>query len=266
MAIVRTGYANFAAFPSTGAVDIIYVDLSNGNEWTWITSAYVAYTPTLVGVSLGDKSAAWFTANPGLLLAKGQIVYLDDQSGQFKKGNGVTALSALSFLGGGGSQSLQDVTDTGSTTTNVIEAAGIVTESFSTPLGYVGITEQGITVIQSDAATPLFVADKDTDTVKYKEKEIAVIEASQATGVALTFLIDSFYGTVGTPETGNITFDLTDAKRGVMNTIIHNSGTAPTLTGAHELNCSRGYSVGVLNYIFVFFDGTDINYTISQRA
>jgi len=213
-------------------------------------------------LQLGYKDSAWFTSNASVVLLVGQIVYLE-QTGTYKIGNGVTALSALSFLGGGGSQSLQDVTDTGSTTTNVIEAAGIVTESFSTPLGYVGITEQGITVIQSDAATPLFVADKDTDTVKYKEKEIAVIEASQATGVALTFLIDSFYGTVGTPETGNITFDLTDAKRGVMNTIIHNSGTAPTLTGAHELNCSRGYSVGVLNYIFVFFDGTDINYTIS---
>ncbi len=100
MALVRTGYANFAAFPPTGAVDIIYVDLSNGNEYTWVTSAYVVYTPTLVGVSLGDKSAAWFTANPTLLLAKGQIVFLDDQSGQYKKGDGVTALSALSFLGG----------------------------------------------------------------------------------------------------------------------------------------------------------------------
>jgi len=219
-------------------------------------------------IQLAYQNSAWFTANASVVLLVGQIVYLE-QTGTYKIGDGVTDLATLTFLGGsggGGSQSLQDVTDTGSTTTNVIEAAGIVTESFSTPLGYVGITEQGITVIQSDAATPLFVADKDTDTVKYKEKEIAVIEASQATGVALTFLIDSFYGTVGTPETGNITFDLTDAKRGVMNTIIHNSGTAPTLTGAHELNCSRGYSVGVLNYIFVFFDGTDINYTISQRA
>lgn len=100
MALVRTGYANFAAFPGTGAANIIYVDLSNGNEWIWITSSYVAYTPTLVDVRLGDKSAAWFAANPSLLLGKGQLVFLDDQSGQFKKGTGVTALSALSFLGG----------------------------------------------------------------------------------------------------------------------------------------------------------------------
>jgi len=110
MALVRTGYANFAAFPVTGAVDIIYVDLSNGDEYTWVTSAYVAYTPTLVGVSLGDKSAAWFVANPNLLLAKGQVVFLDDQSGNFKKGDGITALSALSFLGG--TQGVQSVTGT----------------------------------------------------------------------------------------------------------------------------------------------------------
>lgn len=98
MAIVRTGYANFASFPPTGAIDIIYVDLSNGNEFTWVTSAYVAYTPVQSYVSLGYKDAVWFAANPGLLLAKGQTVHLE-QTGLYKIGTGVTELQNLSFLG-----------------------------------------------------------------------------------------------------------------------------------------------------------------------
>lgn len=56
-----------------------------------------------VNIRLGNKSSAWFSANPTLVLLSGQLVYLDDQSGQYKKGDGTTQLSALSFLGGGGS-------------------------------------------------------------------------------------------------------------------------------------------------------------------
>jgi len=103
MALVRTGYANFAAFPPTGAVDIIYVDLSNGNEYTWITSAYVAYTPTEVNVSLGFKDSAWFAANDSLLLGKGQHVYLSDGADEFINayviGDGVTTLDTLPWRG-----------------------------------------------------------------------------------------------------------------------------------------------------------------------
>ena len=49
-------------------------------------------------VELGYKNTAWFTANPTLILLVGQIVYLE-QTGTYKLGDGVTALSALSFLG-----------------------------------------------------------------------------------------------------------------------------------------------------------------------
>lgn len=55
-----------------------------------------------VNIQLGYKDTAWFTANAAIVLDAGQIVYLNDQSGQYKLGDGVTALSALSFLGGSG--------------------------------------------------------------------------------------------------------------------------------------------------------------------
>jgi len=101
MAIVRTGYANYASFPVTGAANVIYVDLSNGNEYVWLNSAYVAYTGTKAGVRVAYKDNAWFTNNASILLGKGQIVYLE-QTGTYKLGDGVTTLGALSFLGGGG--------------------------------------------------------------------------------------------------------------------------------------------------------------------
>jgi hypothetical protein len=77
---------------------------------------------TDVNIQLGYKDSAWFTANAAIVLLAGQIVYLDDQSGTFKLGDGVTALSALSFLGGsgGGSQSLQDVITVSPTVTGIL--------------------------------------------------------------------------------------------------------------------------------------------------
>lgn len=101
MAITRTGYANFAAFPVTGASNIIYVDLSNGNEYTWNGTTYVAYTGTLAGVRTAYKSAAWFAANPSVLLGSGQKVDLQ-QTGLYKLGDGVTELSNLEWLSSGG--------------------------------------------------------------------------------------------------------------------------------------------------------------------
>jgi len=226
-------------------------------------------------IQLGYKDSAWFTANPTLVLLAGQIVYLDDQSGTYKLGDGVTDLATLTFLGGsggGGSQSLQDVTDIGATTTNAITA-----DAFYNTLGTVSVFTDGISVLQSDDATPLFEADRLTDTVKYKTVEVATIDdvdlklpiqATQTTGVALTFLTDSVYGTIGTPETGNITYSSTNAKIGVTNLIIHNNGTAPTFAAnMRETNVSKGYSLSVINYISVtYINSTEVIYTIFQRA
>lgn len=77
-------------------------------------------------LELGYKNLAWFTANPTLVLKEGQIVYLG-QTGTYKIGDGVSALSVLSFLGiSSETQTLQNVTDLGNTTTNNIEANAFV--------------------------------------------------------------------------------------------------------------------------------------------
>jgi len=53
-----------------------------------------------VDIREGYKDAAWFTANPTLVLKQGQRVNLL-QTGTYKLGDGTTQLSALQFLGGG---------------------------------------------------------------------------------------------------------------------------------------------------------------------
>lgn len=95
----------------------------------------------------GYKDAAWFAANPTLVLLVGQKVNLE-QTGTYKLGDGVTQLSALSFLGGGSgvqsvtgpnvdntdpanpvvnplTQNLQYVTDNGANTTNQMQINGV---------------------------------------------------------------------------------------------------------------------------------------------
>ena len=87
-----------------------------------------------VNIELGYKTLIWFNANPTLVLLAGQIIYLG-QTGTYKIGDGVSTLSALSFLGiSSETQTLQNVTDLGNTTTNSITAnsfiksGGLVTE------------------------------------------------------------------------------------------------------------------------------------------
>jgi len=82
-----------------------------------------------VNIQLGYKNTAWFTANAAIVLDAGQIVYLE-QTGTYKLGDGVTALSALSFLGGGGggTQNLDQVLTEGNTTggNNIVVTNGDV--------------------------------------------------------------------------------------------------------------------------------------------
>ena len=76
-----------------------------------------------------------------------------------------------------------------------------------------------------------------------------------------------------TAETGNITFDGTDAKESVMIKIRHNSGTAPTFSGPGGVTLRREggtYTLSVDNIIYVVCHKNDagtltfISYTITK--
>lgn len=79
-----------------------------------------------VDIRVGKKDAAFFSANPTLILKDGQFLFNSDTLELFI-GDGVTALSALPFLGsgGGGTQNLQEVADTGADTTTPLTYNGV---------------------------------------------------------------------------------------------------------------------------------------------
>jgi hypothetical protein len=90
----------------------------------------------------------------------------------------------------------------------------------------------------------------------------------QNIGTLLTFIQSGVYGTISLPETGNITVDPTNANLGVVDIIIHNSVTPPTLSAAFKkLSTSGNYVTGVINYIqCTYINSTEIVYSINQRT
>lgn len=93
-------------------------------------------------------------------------------------------------------------------------------------------------------------------------------EAATSTGVTISFVTDTLYGKLDTPETGNLTANVTGAKLGVNSTIIHNSSTVPTFSSEFKkLSGSGSYITGVINYIFcLYISSTEIIYSINQRT
>lgn len=87
----------------------------------------------------------------------------------------------------------------------------------------------------------------------------------QRTGTAIAFDKTACYGTVGTPETGNITLNTTGAKLVMTQVLIHNSGSAPSF-GSEFVLTSGTYTTGVLNYIvMVYINSTKVIYSIQQE-
>ena len=73
------------------------------------------------------KSTAWFTANAAMVLKAGEPAY-HDTTGLFKLGDGVTALSALSFLPtvSTATPTIQQVLTAGQVATTTIETTGFI--------------------------------------------------------------------------------------------------------------------------------------------
>ena len=73
------------------------------------------------------KNTAWFTANAAMVLKAGEPAY-HDTTGLFKLGDGVTALSALSFLPtvSTATPTIQQVLTAGQVATTTIETAGFI--------------------------------------------------------------------------------------------------------------------------------------------
>lgn len=95
------------------------------------------------------------------------------------------------------------------------------------------------------------------------------LAASQTTGTVLTFLSDSVYGTIGLPETGGISADVSGGLLGVTNIVIHSNGpTGPTFSSEFKrLSGSGVYATGQINYIYcTYINSTNIIYSINQAT
>jgi len=105
-------------------------------------------------------------------------------------------------------------------------------------------------------------------TYDYTNETFLPIQVAQTTGVSVTFTTDRIYGSIATPETGNITANVTGAKLGVTNIIIHNNGTTPTFGSEFKkLSGSGDYVISVVNYIYcTYITSTEIIYSINQRT
>ena len=93
-----------------------------------------------------------------------------------------------------------------------------------------------------------------------------VSEPSNASGSAIDFSAPKVYGSVVTPETGNLTADLSGAKPGVVQKMYHQNGTEPTYPAEWVQLGSGFYDTTDLNVIyFEYIDATRVEYWISQE-
>jgi hypothetical protein len=196
-------------------------------------------------LQLGYKDTAWFTANASVILKVGQIVYLE-QTGNYKLGDGVTALSALSFLGGGGGggavetvtgtnvdntdplnpivnvPTLEEVTASTVTITNPIQTESNITVYEPSPSTDVAVTidADGIEIVNSSNTNNLFEVDRVAGTITKNGVDIATVNDIPTVD---TTIIDGSTN----PVDGNAVFDALALKAPL---------ASPTFTGNVNLS------------------------------
>lgn len=114
-----------------------------------IVTAEIRFAPQL---------AAWFTANPTLVLADGELAYCSDgaNAGKYKMGDGTTQLSALTFYGGVSASGLTIGTTTitsGTNTRILYNNAGVVGEYLVTGTGTTAVLSTSPTFTNTAAST-----------------------------------------------------------------------------------------------------------------
>lgn len=185
---------------------------------------------------------------------------------------GVNKKAPKSALGGGAVESI--VAGTNITVDDTDPANPIVSASGGGGSGTVesvtGTTNR-IDVDNTDPDNPIIDIDAAYDAAVTAEIAAAIdtvpngLAVANTTGVAISFAVPQIYGSVGTPETGNITIVTTGLVQGMTQLLIHNNGTEPTY-GAEIQIISGTYTTGVVNYIMLMaVSSTLVLVTISQE-
>lgn len=125
-------------------------------------------------------------------------------------------------------------------------------------------------VVGALSGTELLAASKDGDAVSLTAQQIANLApnglaAVDTTGTAISFAIPQIYGSVASPETGNITIVTTGLVKGMTQLLIHDNGTEPTYGSEIQIIAGE-YSITVTNYIMLLaVSSTLVLVTISQE-
>ena len=81
----------------------------------------------------------------------------------------------------------------------------------------------------------------------------SIYEVTERTGASIKFDRIATYGTPTTPITGNITFDFTNAKKGMIQQMFHQGAVAPTLPASAFVLNSSAYDTSHKNMIMFCF-------------
>jgi hypothetical protein len=212
------------------------------------------------------KNTAWFTANAAMVLKAGEPAY-HDTTGLFKLGDGVTALSALSFLPtvSASTPTIQQVLTAGQVATTTIETTGFIKTggtfgqflkadgsvdgnyyltytdiSASTPLNYSNLT--GVfSINQSSALSDGYLSSTDWSTFNGKTT-LAAVNAQNLSVFAAT--TSSELAGVISDETGSgaLVFGTSPTfTTSIFSPLVNGASTASgTLTLASTTNATKG--------------------------
>lgn len=125
------------------------------------------------------------------------------------------------------------------------------------------------TIDRTQDVLPIVDVSDTTEAPSGTTKKITLnqITASVAkTGVAIVFTEDAIYGTIDTPETGNITASYTGAVPGTVVLILHQTGSEPTYPAQFtKMSGSGDYDTSKVNRIWcIYLDDNTVDYSISN--
>ena len=91
------------------------------------------------------------------------------------------------------------------------------------------------------------------------------LAAVDTTGTAIQFDVPKTYGSVATPETGNVTLNSTGLVKGMVQLLLHNNASVAPTFGSEFARIGGNYVTNVLNSIYFHaVSATRIEYTINQ--
>lgn len=186
---------------------------------------------TLVSIALGYKSLAWFNANPSFVLLEGQVVFLQ-QTGQFKLGDGLTALSGLAFLGGG-------------TTYTASNGIALVGSDFQ-------LASNDISQFNNDAA---YITDSSLDTLTNKNGNISMWTNDAGYLIGNQTITFSLFGDVTGTGIGTTNISINTTVNSTFADILANGNS----TGGNDIVVSTGDKFSGVNFRGYMTGEVDLN-------